>query len=102
MAGPREREAAAPTVPAAGPAGGGAALPDGGRRTVVVAPEDVWQAPGASAGVQDEAAPEIAVRAGRRAFFAPIVMVVGLSAALMAVAITALALLLWLGPRPVG
>lgn len=62
----------------------------GEHRTVVVAPEEVWSAP--RPGPPPEPGPEPA----RHSFAAPILMVTGLSAALLTVLIALLALLLWL------
>ena len=67
------------------------ALADGGRRSVVVGPDEVWGAPAAT-----KVTPEELQREARRSFLAPIVMVTALSAALLLLFLAALLLLAWL------
>ena len=67
-----------------------AAPADGGRRTVTVAPDEVWSAPGAVAEPPTRAA---LAQEARRAFFGPIWLVVGLSAALLTAFMLVLALI---------
>ena len=69
--------------------GSDVALPDGGRRTVVVSPDEVWGAP-----VPSTETPEEIAREARRSFFAPIVMVIALSAALLVATLLVLVLAL--------
>ena len=68
----------------------GVDAPDAERRTVVVDPEDVWPPPG------NGAAGSLGPEPAQHTFAAPILLVTGLSAALLALLIALVALVLWL------
>lgn len=69
---------------------GAAPVPAAARRSVVVSPEDVWQDPARATRAPPGPEPV------EQTFFAPIALVLTLSSVLLALALAALVLVLWL------